>query len=137
MKKSILYIFLIIFFSNVLHASETDKKYNFIINKTEEISKVLNEVKLQQKLFLENEKNDSVNILKEVIIPTTLSVLAGFIFWAVFQAIPLYLRKRKLRPKIDNDLLNINSTMAHLIELAMLDTENPVSRFHSELLNNN
>lgn len=137
MKKAILLTSLILFFSNSLYASENDHKYNSIIAKTEIIAKDLDFIKSQQKIILENEKDNSINLLKEIVVPTILSILAGFIFWCVFQAIPLYFRKRKLRPKIDTDLLNINSTMAHLIDLSMLDTENPVSRFHNELLNDN
>lgn len=136
MKKVIFLIASIIFFSNSLYASENDDKYNSVIANTEKIAKDLNYIKSQQKIILESEKDDSINIKKEIFIPTALSLFAGILFWVIFQARPQYFRKRKLRPKIETDLLYINSTMAHLIELAMIDTENPVSRFHDELLNN-
>lgn len=135
MKKIMFLIASIIFLNNPLYASEIDDKFNTIIASNDKISKDLALIKSQQKIILENETDNSIKFIKEIVVPTALSILAGFVFWVVFQAIPLYFRRLKLRPKIETDLIHINSHMGHLIELAMLDTENPVSRFHDELLN--
>ena len=68
-------------------------------------------------------------------IPIGLSIFSGFVFWIIFQLIPLYIRKSKLRPKIEDDLLYINNTIGHLIDLAMKHAESTTSMFYKEISN--
>ena len=80
--------------------------------------------------------NKSINLIKEILIPIGLSVFSGFVFWVAFQYIPFNLRKSKLRPKIEDDLLYINNTIGHLVDLAMRHAESSPSMFHTEIGNN-
>ncbi|MDR2062457.1 MAG: hypothetical protein LBQ29_13765 [Acinetobacter sp.] len=91
-------------------------------------------IKNQNKI-LENQNNDKINIKKEIGLPVFLSVIAGIIFWIIFQVIPTINRRKQLRPKIDKDLMNISSTMIHMVQLSLLHNENPVSFFNKELSN--
>jgi len=92
-------------------------------------------IKNYQKSTLDALNNKSINPIKEIGLPVILSLVAGFIFWFIFQVLPDHRRKKKLRPKIENDLHNVSTSIYHLVELAFLHSENTVSHFHTEIRN--
>ncbi len=112
-----------------------------IDNNKEEIIKIkklmnsnkseLETIKNYQKKILDALNNKSINPTKEIGLPVLLSIMAGLIFWLVFQVLPDHRRQKKLRPKIENDLHNVSTSIYHLVELAFLHCENPVSHFHN------
>ncbi|WP_104471235.1 hypothetical protein [Acinetobacter indicus] len=112
-------------------------------NDKEEIAKIqkivstnksdLESIKNYQKETLDSLNNKSINPTKEIGLPVLLSIIAGLIFWIIFQVLPDRRRKKKLRPKIENDLYNVSTSIYHLVELAFLHSENPVSHFHHDI----
>lgn len=133
MYKILLLIASLIILSGIQCKAEN---YNVVLLKAEKISSDLNVIKDQQKQISNNLTDDSFNYIDDLVKPIGQSIIAGFIFWIIFQVRPQYFRKIKLRSKVEADLLFINSTMGHLIDLAMIHTENPVSLFHAEFTNN-
>lgn len=112
-------------------------------NDKEEIAKIqklvssnkseLEVIKNYQRQTLDTLNNKSINPTREIGLPVLLSIIAGLIFWMIFQVLPDLRRKKKLRPKIENDLHSVSTSIYHLVELAFLHCENPVSHFHKEV----
>lgn len=117
------------------NSKEIDQTHKELLITTEQTSSDVHDIKTQQNLILANQNNKSINLIKEILIPTGLSIFSGFVFWVVFQLIPLHIRKSKLRPKIEDDLLYINHTIGHLIDLAMKHAESTISMFDKEIAN--
>lgn len=112
-------------------------------NNKEEIAKIqkivstnksdIESIKNYQKEILYSLNNNSINPTKEIGLPVLLSIIAGLIFWIIFQVLPDRRRKKKLRPKLENDLYNVSNSIYHLVELAFLHCENPVSHFQHDI----
>ncbi|MEI1721604.1 hypothetical protein V8P88_16125 [Acinetobacter baumannii] len=139
MKKylfTLLTIFFISVSSNSIYANEKEKEKEQtykIIKNIENLNLELKQIKSNQISIMNTLTDDSINFKKEIGLPVLLSVIAGIIFWIIFQLIPAPKRKNSLRPKIEKDLLKISSTMIHMVELTMLHNENPVSFFYEEI----
>ncbi|WP_180172427.1 hypothetical protein [Acinetobacter sp. YH12023] len=134
MKALIILVFSL-FLTPYSNSQEINKTHKEFLITTEQTSPNVRDIEKQQNLILANQYNKSINPIKEILIPIGLSIFSGFVFWVVFQLIPLYIRKSKLRPKIEDDLLYINNTINHLIDLAMAHAESTTSMFHKEIAN--
>lgn len=131
-------LFIIIGFINPVYAAEDLKKQNEkILANLKQNTVDIKDIKYQQELITSQKNNDSINYKKEIAIPVALSILAGFIFWIIFQVLPSFKRKRKLRPKIEKDLIHISSRLHHMFDLVMTHRENNASNFHEEIIDNN
>lgn len=116
---------------NNIDKSELKRLHHLIVKNTDE----LNSIKNSQIIFFNSLANKKIDPVKEIGLPVLLSIIAGFIFWLIFQVIPNKRRERKLRPKIENDLLNVSYSVYRLVELAFLHCENPISYFTNEIQN--
>jgi len=134
MKALIILVFSL-FLTPYSNSKDIDQTHKELLITTEQTSSNVHDIKTQQNLILANQNNKSINLIKEILIPIGLSIFSGFVFWALFQLIPLHIRKSKLRPKIEDDLLYINNTIGHLIDLAMKHAESTTSMFHKEITN--
>lgn len=67
------------------------------------------------------------------IYPLTLSLLSALIFWLVFSYLPNERRKRKLRPVIDLDIINIRNKLFSIFDGIMRHSENNPSYFQEEI----
>lgn len=135
MKSNVFLISLVIFFSLQVNtqAKQDITSESLFLKKIESINYEIKEIRDTQKTVLESLNNDSINPIKEIVLPVILSIIAGIFFWIIFQVIPTYKRKKEIRPKIEKDLINISSTMIHMVQLSLLHCENPVSLFSDEL----
>ena len=139
MKLNILFTVIIIFSSFLSRVSaevpldgnkeEIIKIQELVNNNKSELEAIKN----YQKKTLDSLNNKSINLFKEVGLPVLLSIIAGLIFWLIFQVLPNCRRQKKLRPKIENDLHAVSTSIYRLVELAFLHCENPVSHFHNEV----
>lgn len=134
MKALIILVFSL-FLTPYSNSKDIDQTHKELLITTEQTSSNVHDIKTQQNLILANQNNKSINLIKEILIPIGLSIFSGFVFWALFQLIPLHIRKSKLRPKIEDDLLYINNTIGHLIDLAMKHAESTTSMFGKEITN--
>ena len=134
MKALIILVFSL-FLTPHSNSKEIDQTHKELLITSEQTSSDVNDIKKQQNLILANQNNTSINLIKEILIPTGLSIFSGFVFWVIFQLIPFHIRKSKLRPKIEDDLLYINNTIGHLIDLAMRHAKSTPSMFHKEITN--
>ncbi|MBJ9452859.1 hypothetical protein I5560_05365 [Acinetobacter baumannii] len=116
-------------YENNIDKNELKQLQHLIDKNTHE----LNSIKNNQIIFFNNLSNKKIDPIKEIGLPLLLSIVAGFIFWLIFQVIPNKRREKKLRPKIEKDLLNVSSSVYRLVELAFLHCENPVSYFKNEI----
>lgn len=133
--KAVIILVFSLFLTSHSNSKEIDQTHKQLLITTEQTSSDVHDIKTQQNLILANQNNKSINFTKEILIPIGLSIFSGFVFWIVFQFIPFYIRKSKLRPKIEDDLLYINNTIGHLIDLAMRHAESSTSMFHKEIAN--
>ncbi|EPR9360489.1 hypothetical protein ACU9QV_003075 [Acinetobacter baumannii] len=137
MKKYLFILMTICFIyttSNSIYAKEKENEQIYeIIRNIDNLNLELKQIKSNQISIINNLTNDSINLKKEIGLPVFLSVIAGIIFWIIFQLIPAQKRKNKLRPKIEKDLLKISSTIIHMVQLTMLHNENTVSLFYEEI----
>ena len=122
MKTSIL-LTIIIIFSTCYTFVKAEAPVD--INKEEiiKIQKLVNNnrseleiIKNYQKSTLDALNNKSINPIKEIGLPVILSLVAGFIFWFIFQVLPDHRRKKKLRPKIENDLHNVSTSIGFVAQ---------------------
>lgn len=136
-KNLLTFIIFLKIFSSIAHAENINNIDNNKLfepkNSINTITKDINEIKEDQLKLLNELNNKPINLYKEIGLPILLSIIAGLIFWIFFQVLPSNSRKKKLRPKIEKDLLDIRSTIYHLIDLAFLHNQNPVSLFHNEI----
>lgn len=134
--KAKFFVFSIVLFILLQHNSYAKEEELLKADNTEQIEIInskLDTIANTQKLLLENLNNHSIDIIKEIGLPVLLSIIAGIIFWIIFQVIPTINRRKKIRPKIEKDLINISNTMIHMVQLSLLHNENPVSYFHDEI----
>ncbi|MGR2922919.1 hypothetical protein [Acinetobacter sp. 1125_18A] len=139
MQNVLIFIIFLKIFSCIAHAENINNiEKNKLLESKNSINintKDLNEVKENQLKLINELNNKPINLYKEIGLPILLSIIAGLIFWYLFQVLPNNSRKKRLRPKIEKDLLDIRSTIYHLIDLAFIHNENPVSMFHNEVYN--
>ncbi|MBJ9955945.1 hypothetical protein [Acinetobacter courvalinii] len=135
MKAKIILFSLVIFFFLQMntHAKQEMTSEPIFLQKLDNINYGIEEIKDKQNAILESQNDDSINPIKEIGLPVILSIIAGFIFWVIFQVRPAHKRKKQLRPKIEKDLSSISSTMIHMVQLSLLHCENPVSYFGIEI----
>ena len=133
--KAVIILVFSLFLTSHSNSKEIDQTHKQLLITAEQTSSDVHDIKTQQNLILANQNNKSINLTKEILIPIGLSIFSGFVFWIIFQLIPLYIRKSKLRPKIEDDLLYINNTIGHLIDLAMKHAESTTSMFYKEISN--
>lgn len=67
------------------------------------------------------------------IYPMILSLLSALIFWLVFLYFPNEIRKRKIRPVIELDILNIRNSIFSIFDSIMMSSKNGPSFFQNEI----
>ena len=77
--------------------------------------------------------NDNFNIMKDIIIPIILSIIAAIIFWLIFNHFPTRNRYLKLRPKLEYSMFNVYSELFHYIDLTLIHNNFSPSMFQDEI----
>ncbi|MDR3597053.1 hypothetical protein [Clostridium sp.] len=75
----------------------------------------------------------SLNIVKDIIIPILLSVVAGIIFWLIFNYFPDKNRKSKIRPKIEFNMFTIYKELIYYLDYILAYNINTSTFFQFQL----
>jgi hypothetical protein len=73
------------------------------------------------------------NIIKDIVIPIVLSIIAAVIFWLIFDYFPNKRRYSKIRPKVEFNMYNVYKSLFNYIEVTLRYNNYSPSMFQNEI----
>jgi hypothetical protein len=87
----------------------------------------------QLESFIKKSENREFNLVREIISPIFISILAAIIFWATFSFLPERRRRLKIRPKLDLDIYYVYSHLFSIFDAVMRGNSYSPSHFQQTI----